>query len=49
MQPEPTSLGDIVISLETAERQAPEFDNDFNAELNRLIVHGLLHLLGYNL
>ncbi|MCB0317268.1 MAG: rRNA maturation RNase YbeY [Bdellovibrionales bacterium] len=43
-----TSLGDIIISLETAKKQAPEFENDFNSEIKRLLVHGLLHLLGYD-
>lgn len=43
-----TSLGDIIISLETAQKQAPEFENDFNSEIKRLLVHGLLHLLGYD-
>ena len=46
--PKPISLGDIIVSAETAKRQAPEFNNDFNSELKRLVVHGLLHLLGYD-
>lgn len=41
-------LGDVIISLERARAQAPRFGNDREAELARLIVHGLLHLLGYD-
>lgn len=40
-------LGDVVISLDTAKRQAKEFNCTVKAELQRLLVHGLLHLLGY--
>ncbi len=41
-------LGDVVISLERARAQAPRFHNTPDAELARLITHGLLHLLGYD-
>ena len=41
-------LGDIVISLETASRQAPEHDNNLEQELLFLASHGLLHLLGWD-
>jgi probable rRNA maturation factor len=41
-------LGDIVISLETAARQAPEHDNSLEQELLFLASHGLLHLLGWD-
>lgn len=41
-------LGDVVISLERARDQAPRFGNDAETELARLLVHGLLHLLGYD-
>ena len=44
----PLELGDIVISLPTAVRQAPEHGNDLNAELLFLVSHGLLHLLGWD-
>ncbi len=41
-------LGDVVISIETAERQAKECSHGIRAELSLLIVHGILHLLGYD-
>jgi len=41
-------LGDVAISLERAIAQAPRFHNLPEAELARLIAHGLLHLLGYD-
>lgn len=41
-------LGDLVISVETATRQAAEQGHDVDAELRVLLVHGLLHLLGYD-
>lgn len=43
-----TSLGDIAVSLETAEKQAPEYGNSFPEEILRLLIHGVLHLLGYD-
>jgi probable rRNA maturation factor len=42
------SLGDIVISLEQAARQAEENKMDFDAEIKQLILHGILHLCGYD-
>lgn len=45
---EPLELGDIVISLETAARQAPEHDHTLPQELLFLASHGLLHLLGWD-
>ena len=41
-------LGDLVISLDTAERQAKERGHGLRDELRILMVHGLLHLLGYD-
>ncbi len=41
-------LGDLVISLETAARQAAELDHSVSHELRVLLVHGLLHLLGHD-
>jgi probable rRNA maturation factor len=44
----PSMLGDIAISVETAERQAEEFGHPLERELAYLAVHGTLHLLGYD-
>ncbi len=41
-------LGDIVISTPTAQRQAQEMGHSLERELKILLVHGLLHLLGYD-
>ncbi|CAN6272005.1 unnamed protein product [Urochloa humidicola] len=41
-------LGDIVISVETAQRQAQERDHTLLDEIRILTVHGLLHLLGFD-
>ncbi len=38
--------GEIIISVETAERQATRFSTSFNRELRLYLVHGLLHLAG---
>ena len=42
------SLGDVVISEDTLIKQAKEFVVTANDELNRLLVHGILHLCGYD-
>jgi probable rRNA maturation factor len=44
----PQILGDIVISVETAQRDAKKENLTFTQELEFLIIHGVLHLLGYN-
>jgi probable rRNA maturation factor len=41
-------LGDIVVSLHTAMRQAAERNHSIQTEIRILLVHGLLHLLGYD-
>jgi probable rRNA maturation factor len=41
-------LGDIVISVDTAKRQAQGLGYSLEEELKRLLVHGLVHLLGYD-
>ena len=41
-------LGDLVISTETTLKQAKEFGVTKRAELTRLLVHGVLHLCGYD-
>ena len=42
------SLGDVVVSAERAARQAGEHGLDFEGEVAQLILHGLLHLCGYD-
>ena len=39
--------GDIYISTERVEENAAEFNEDFETELKRVIVHGILHYCGY--
>lgn len=41
-------LGDIVIAPDVATRQTQEFGTDFQEEVELLVVHGLLHLCGYD-
>ncbi len=41
-------MGDIVISIETARRQAAGYDAPLQRELERLMIHGLLHVLGHD-
>lgn len=53
--PEPTDVitfpygrqGEILISVETAQRQAREFDSVLEREISLYLVHGILHLAGY--
>ena len=48
MQDEPLYLGDIVISVNTAQRQAQQQGHSLPTELAWLAAHGLLHLLGWD-
>jgi probable rRNA maturation factor len=41
-------LGDIIISVETAQRQADTLNHSIEKELTVLLIHGLLHLIGYD-
>lgn len=40
-------IGEIYISIERVEENAEKLDIEFNEELHRVIVHGVLHLCGY--
>jgi len=40
--------GDIFISIDTVKSNAEYFKQEFQSELHRVIIHGILHLLGYN-
>ncbi len=45
---EPDFLGDIVISLEQAQKQASDNGLEFETEVKQLILHGILHLCGFD-
>jgi probable rRNA maturation factor len=45
---EGSSLGDVVISVEQAARQAKENELSLEQEIAQLILHGLIHLCGYD-
>ncbi|BAY27186.1 hypothetical protein NIES2100_70080 [Calothrix sp. NIES-2100] len=44
----PLYLGDIVVSVDTAQRQAQQQEHSLQTELAWLVAHGLLHLLGWD-
>ena len=44
----PNLLGDVVISVETAQREARKAGLSMEARFNQLLIHGILHLLGYD-
>ena len=41
-------LGDVMVSYDRAVEQAPEYGHSATEELHQLVVHGVLHLLGYD-
>jgi len=45
---EPAIAGDLAISIDTAQRQATQFGHTLQIELKILLLHGLLHLAGYD-
>jgi probable rRNA maturation factor len=45
---EPRHLGDVVISVETAARYAHDLNLSFDREIDYLVIHGALHLAGYD-
>ena len=44
----PELLGDVVISADTADREANEAGMEMTERFNQLLVHGILHLVGYD-
>lgn len=46
--PDFTLLGDIIISIDTASRHAESYGVTQHEELKKLIIHGILHLLGHD-
>lgn len=41
-------LGEIIICLREVKKNAKKFNSSFEKELNRVLIHGILHLLGYD-
>lgn len=41
-------IGDVVISIDTARRQAADYDGTLQNEVYRLLIHGILHVLGHD-
>jgi probable rRNA maturation factor len=41
-------LGDVVISVDSALRESREFEEDLEFTIDRLLIHGVLHLWGYD-
>jgi probable rRNA maturation factor len=41
-------LGDVIISVETAEKYARQLSLEFDRELEHLVIHGILHLAGFD-
>jgi probable rRNA maturation factor len=44
----PDLLGDVVISADTAHREADEAGMPMEERINQLLIHGILHLIGYD-
>lgn len=42
-----TIAGDLLISVDTVKSNAVQFNSDFTSELHRVMIHGVLHLLGF--
>lgn len=47
-QDEPSLLGDVIIAYETIAREAEEQNKSFSDHFTHMLVHGTLHLLGYD-
>jgi metalloprotein, YbeY/UPF0054 family len=41
-------IGDLFISIDTVKINSEQYSSDFENELHRVIIHGVLHLLGYD-
>ena len=41
-------LGDVIIAPDIAKRHAEEFDSTFEEEMRLMLIHGILHILGYD-
>ena len=48
MSSKPVLLGDVIISVEQARRQAKGRNHSLKSEIVTLLIHGILHLLGYD-
>jgi probable rRNA maturation factor len=48
LPPGPAPLGDVVLALETIRAEAAATGTPFSAHVSHLVVHGCLHLLGYD-
>jgi len=46
--PVPNLLGDIIISFDSARRHSLKYGKGLNEEIATLIIHGILHLMGYD-
>lgn len=46
--PDFTLLGDIIISIDTAKRHSESYGVTLHQELKKLIIHGILHLIGHD-
>lgn len=46
--PAPTVEGEVYVDLDTAEERHDDFDTTFEREAYRYVVHGVLHLVGYD-
>ncbi len=46
--PQSAMLGDVVISLDRAQQESVEFGETLEQRVNTLLVHGVLHLVGYD-
>ena len=47
-QVESVMMGDVAISIETALRESKELGETLESTVDRLLIHGVLHLLGYD-